>query len=126
MIGEELGLVGIIFVIALFALLLHRALSISRSAELVGHIFAARLAQGIGFLLVFQAVINIGVNLGALPTKGLTLPFISYGGSSMLVSCVAMGLLFAVDRQSRMRVVTKKTSSASKVRSRTGLREVTA
>ncbi|NND80846.1 MAG: putative lipid II flippase FtsW [Gammaproteobacteria bacterium] len=102
-IGEELGLLGILLVIALFALLLHRALVISRAAELVGKIYAARLAQGVGFLLVFQAAINIGVNLGVLPTKGLTLPFISYGGSSMLVCCVAMGFLFAVDRQTRMR-----------------------
>ena len=102
-IGEELGLLGITLVICLFALLLHRALVISRTAELIGRIYGARLAQGIGFLLVFQAVINIGVNLGALPTKGLTLPFISYGGSSMLVCCVAMGLLFAVDRQNRIR-----------------------
>lgn len=103
-IGEELGLVGIMLVIALFALLLHRALVIARAAELIGRIYAARLAQGLGFLLVFQAVINIGVNLGVLPTKGLTLPFISYGGSSMLVCCAAMGLLFAVDRQTKIRV----------------------
>ncbi len=102
-IGEELGLVGIVLVIFLYAVLLHRALVISRTAELVGRIYASRLAQGVGFLLVFQAIINIGVNLGALPTKGLNLPFISYGGSSMLVCCAAMGLLFAVDRQTRMR-----------------------
>jgi cell division protein FtsW len=102
-IGEELGLLGIVLVIVLFALLLHRALVIARAAELVGKIYAARLAQGIGFLLVFQAAINIGVNLGVLPTKGLNLPFISYGGSSMLVCCAAMGMLFAVDRQTRTR-----------------------
>lgn len=107
-IGEELGLIGIVLVIGLFALLLQRALRISRAAELVGRVYAARLAQGVGILLVFQAVINIGVNLGVLPTKGLTLPFISYGGSSMLVCCVAMGLLFAVDRQTRSR--TKETN----------------
>jgi cell division protein FtsW len=102
-IGEELGLLGVVLVIVLFTLLLHRALVIARSAELVGKIYAARLAQGIGFLLVFQAVINIGVNLGVLPTKGLNLPFISYGGSSMLVCCAAMGMLFAIDRQTRTR-----------------------
>ncbi|MCL4140630.1 UNVERIFIED_CONTAM: hypothetical protein GTU68_000477 [Idotea baltica] len=102
-IGEELGLIGIIVVIALFAALLHRALVIARTAELVGKVYAARLAQGVGLLLVFQALVNIGVNLGVLPTKGLTLPFISYGGSSMLVSCAAIGLLFAVDRQNRVR-----------------------
>ncbi len=102
-IGEELGLFGIMLVVVLYALLLHRALVISRAAELIGRIYAARLAQGVGFLLVFQAVINIGVNLGALPTKGLTLPFISYGGRSMLVCCIAIGLLFGVDRQTRIR-----------------------
>ncbi len=102
-IGEELGLIGIVVVIALFATLLQRALIIARTAELVGKVYASRLAQGIGFLLVFQAMVHVGVNLGVLPTKGLTLPFISYGGSSMLVSCAAMGLLFAVDRQNRRR-----------------------
>jgi len=112
-IGEELGLVGIVLVVVLFGLLLHRALVIARAAELVGKIYGARLAQGIGFLLVFQAMINIGVNLGVLPTKGLTLPFISYGGSSMLICCVAMGLLFAVDRQTRSR---EKSSSVSKTK----------
>ena len=96
--------------IVLFGLLLHRALVIARAAELIGKIYSARLAQGIGFLLVFQAMINIGVNLGVLPTKGLTLPFISYGGSSMLICCVAIGLLFAVDRQTRVR---EKNTSAS-------------
>ncbi|GHA05864.1 putative lipid II flippase FtsW [Arenicella chitinivorans] len=100
-IGEELGLVGILLVIGLYGTLLQRSLLISRQAELVGRVYAARLAQGIGILLVFQAVINIGVNLGVLPTKGLTLPFISYGGSSMLVCCIAIGLLFGVDRQNR-------------------------
>ena len=102
-IGEELGLIGIILVVALFGILLQRALHIARNAELVGRVYASRLAQGVGILLVFQAIINIGVNLGVLPTKGLTLPFISYGGSSMLVSCAAIGLLFAVDRQNRTR-----------------------
>ena len=109
-IGEELGLLGIVLVIVLFGLLLHRALVIARAAELIGKIYSARLAQGIGFLLVFQAMINVGVNLGVLPTKGLTLPFISYGGSSMLICCVAIGLLFAVDRQTRVR---EKNTAAS-------------
>jgi cell division protein FtsW len=104
-IGEELGLLGLILVISLFATLLYRALVIARAAEMIGRIYAARLAQGVGFLLVVQALVNIGVNLGVLPTKGLTLPFISYGGSSMLVCCTAMGLLFAVDRQNRQRQV---------------------
>lgn len=113
-IGEELGLVGILLVVALFALILNRTMVIARSAELIGRIYAARLAQGIGFLLVVQAIVNIGVNLGVLPTKGLTLPFISYGGSSMLVCCTAMGLLFAVDRQTRKRQVTEGVAGARK------------
>ncbi|MEO0369115.1 MAG: putative lipid II flippase FtsW [Pseudomonadota bacterium] len=116
-IAEELGLLGIMAVMALFALFLHRALAISRSAELVGRIYSARLAQGIGILIVFQALINMGVNLGALPTKGLTLPFISSGGSSMLVCCFAAGLLFAIDRQTKQRSV--QTASTNKSSRRT-------
>ena len=111
-IGEELGLVGVLLVIGLYVILLHRALQISRTAELLGRVYASRLAQGIGLLLVFQAIINIGVNLGALPTKGLTLPFISYGGSSMLACCIAMGLLLGVDRQNRQRELPSPISAA--------------
>jgi cell division protein FtsW len=118
-IGEELGLVGLVLVIALFAVFMHRAMVISRAAELIGRIYAARLAQGVTFLITFQALINMGVNLGALPTKGLTLPFISYGGSSMLVSCFALGLLFAVDRQTKSRsvlnTVPKKASRSTRI-----------
>jgi cell division protein FtsW len=97
-IAEELGLIGVLFVIILFAVLLWRAFAIARRAERFGEIYAARLAQGAGLLLAIQAMINIGVNTGVLPTKGLTLPFLSYGGSSLLASCIAVGLLFAVDR----------------------------
>jgi cell division protein FtsW len=73
----------------------------------MGQIYAARLAEGVGLLIGVQAMINMGVNMGALPTKGLTLPFVSYGGSSMLVSCIAIGLLFMVDRGSRAHRVGK-------------------
>ncbi len=104
-IGEELGLVGIVLVISLFAILLKRVFVIARRAEDAGIVYGARLAQGIGLLLIIQATINIGVNLGVLPTKGLTLPFISYGGSSILISCAAIGMVFAVDKQSKVRQV---------------------
>jgi cell division protein FtsW len=97
-IAEELGLIGVLFVILLFGVLLWRAFAIARRAERLGEIYAARLSQGIGLLLVIQAMINIGVNTGVLPTKGLTLPFLSYGGSSLLASCIAVGLLIAVHR----------------------------
>ena len=104
-IGEELGLLGIMLVIGLFIVLLRRIFVIARRADDAGLMYGARLAQGIGSLLIIQAIVNIGVNLGVLPTKGLTLPFISYGGSSILVSCAAIGMIFAVDKQSKVRQV---------------------
>jgi cell division protein FtsW len=100
-IGEELGAAGIFSVLALFALLLFRSFVISRRALLLGNRFSGFLAQGIGLLITLQAGVHIGVNTGLLPTKGLTLPMMSYGGSSMLSSMVAVGLLFAIDRQCR-------------------------
>jgi cell division protein FtsW len=100
-IGEELGFVGVVAIMLLFAAIVWRALVIARRAESAGQVFGARLAQGIGLFIGLQALINMGVNMGALPTKGLTLPFLSYGGSSMLASCAAAGLLLAVDRESR-------------------------
>lgn len=100
-IGEELGFAGVCLVIALFGMLLWRAFAISRAAERIGMPFAARLAQGLGLLLVVQALIHVGVNLGALPTKGLTLPFMSFGGSSLITSCVAAGILLAIERSVR-------------------------
>ncbi|MFC1665615.1 putative lipid II flippase FtsW [Pseudomonadota bacterium] len=100
-IAEELGLIGIILVVSLFTVLLWRVFAIARRAELSGQLFAARLAQGLGLLIVLQAMTNMGVNMGVLPTKGLTLPFMSYGGSSLLASCFAVGLLLMVDRTTR-------------------------
>ncbi|HEC13112.1 MAG TPA: putative lipid II flippase FtsW [Acidiferrobacteraceae bacterium] len=100
-IGEELGFVGVLTIVFLFGMLMWRALTISRRAESSGQFFAARLAQGVGLYISFQALINMGVNLGALPTKGLTLPLMSYGGSSMLATSMAVGLLLAVDRETR-------------------------
>ncbi len=82
-------------------MLLWRGFAISRAAERVGRLFAARLAQGLVLLLVVQAMIHIGVNLGSLPTKGLTLPFMSFGGSSLITSCIAAGILLAIERESR-------------------------
>lgn len=110
-IGEELGLLGIILVISLFILMLHRIFVIARHADDAGLMYGARLAQGIGALLIIQAIVNIGVNLGVLPTKGLNLPFISYGGSSILVCCAAIGMVFAVDKQSKVRQVTPARAS---------------
>lgn len=99
--AEELGLVGVLVIIVLFGVLIARAFVIAKQAETVGLIYAARLAQGVGLLLGSQAIINMGVNMGVLPTKGLTLPFMSYGGSNLLMSLFAVGLLLMVERETR-------------------------
>lgn len=100
-IGEELGAIGIFAILILFAIFLFRSFVIGRRALKLGYRFAGFLAQGIGIIITLQAVVHIGVNTGLLPTKGLTLPMMSYGGSSMLSSLAAVGLLFAVERQTR-------------------------
>jgi cell division protein FtsW len=100
-IAEELGLIGVMAVIVLFGFLIWHAFSIARRAELTGNVFAARLVQGVGLLIGLQAIINMGVNMGVLPTKGLTLPFMSYGGSSLVACCMAAGLLMLVHRETR-------------------------
>ena len=100
-IAEELGLVGITAVIALFALLVVRAFQIGRHAAFLERNFSALAAQGIGVWLGVQAMINIGVNMGVLPTKGLTLPFLSFGGSGLVVNCIAAALLLRVDYENR-------------------------
>ncbi len=101
--AEELGLVGGLCVIALYALLVIRGMAIGLCAEKRGAIFSAFVCYGITFWIGLQALINMGVNTGLLPTKGLTLPFLSYGGSSLLVLCVAMALIFRVDFENRMK-----------------------
>ena len=95
-IAEELGLVGATIVIALFILLIYRCFAIGKMVDKKGMRFGAQIAYGIGIWLGLQAFINIGVNTGVLPTKGLTLPFISSGGSSLLVVCAAIGLITRV------------------------------
>lgn len=99
--AEELGLIGVLTVIAIFAVLVWRAFVIAGDSERRGRIYGARLAAGIGVLFAFQAAVNMGVNMGVLPTKGLTLPFMSYGGSSMLVCCLAAGMLLRVGYEAR-------------------------
>ncbi len=94
--AEELGLMGVTTAIVLFSLLLWRIFRIGRRAATAHHLFGSHLAFGVGLWLALQAFINMGVNMGLLPTKGLTLPLISYGGSSMLVSCLAIALVLRV------------------------------
>jgi len=97
--AEEFGFVGVCAVIGLFAVLVSRALAISRRAADAGLQFQSYLAASIGIWLGLQAFVNIGVNMGLLPTKGLTLPLLSYGGSSMLVTLGVLGLLLRINHE---------------------------
>jgi cell division protein FtsW len=99
--AEETGLVGVLIVIALYGLLVWRSLSIGRAAAAAGLGFQAYLAFGIGLWLGLQASVNMGVNMGLLPTKGLALPLLSYGGSSLLVSFAAIALLLRIHHETQ-------------------------
>ena len=116
--AEELGLVGILVLLGLYALVVYRAYLIAARAEQGGSLFAAYLAYGIGTWLGMQALINVGVNTGLLPTKGLTLPLLSYGGSSMLVTCVAIALLLRIDYEVRCTVNSLPPSGTAAARRR--------
>jgi cell division protein FtsW len=95
-IAEELGLLGVITVIGLFSLLIWRTFEIAKAAEQTGQGYSVFIAYGLGIWFGFQSFVNMGVNMGILPTKGLTLPLMSYGGGSMMVMCCAVALLFRV------------------------------
>jgi len=100
-IAEELGFVGVMLVVLMFAYITLRAFAIGRQAASLERPFAALVAHGIGIWLAVQAIINMGVNMGLLPTKGLTLPLLSFGGSGIAANCVALGILLRVDWESR-------------------------
>jgi len=100
-IAEELGFAGVLVLILLFTGLISRAFAIGRQAAFLDRQYAALVALGLGVWLGAQAFVNIGVNMGILPTKGLTLPFLSFGGSSIVVSCVAAALLLRIDWENR-------------------------
>jgi len=97
--AEELGLIGVLAVVALYAFIVARGFAIGAAAERAEQRFGALLAYGLSTWIGLQATVNMGVNMGLLPTKGLTLPLMSYGGSSMLVMCAALGLLLRVHRE---------------------------
>ena len=100
-IAEELGFAGIAVVLALFVLLIYRAFAVGREAMMREKYFPALVAQGIGVWLSVQTFINMGVNMGVLPTKGLTLPFLSYGGTGIVVNCIAIAVLLRIDVENR-------------------------
>jgi cell division protein FtsW len=100
-IAEELGFAGVLGVILLFLFLVHRAFAVGRQAASLERYFAALVAQGIGVWIAGQAFINMGVNMGLLPTKGLTLPLLSFGGTGIVVTCMALGILMRIDWENR-------------------------
>ena len=101
-IGEEFGLIGVVILIGVFMWMTRRIMFIGRQAIAMDRVFAGLVAQGIGIWIGFQAFINMGVNLGALPTKGLTLPLMSYGGSAILLNLVALAIVLRVDYENRL------------------------
>ena len=101
-IGEELGFVGVLAVVLLFYWIVKRAFDIGRQAIAIDQTFAGLAAKGIGIWIGVQAFVNMGVNLGLLPTKGLTLPLMSYGGSGVLINCIGLAILLRVDYENRV------------------------
>ena len=101
-IGEELGFAGVLVVVAMFYWIVKRSFEIGRQAIAMDLTFAGLAAKGIGIWLGVQAFINMGVNLGLLPTKGLTLPLMSYGGSGVLINCVGLAILLRIDYENRV------------------------
>jgi len=100
-IAEELGFAGVATVIALFAWLVLRAFAIGQQSAMLERVFSALVAQGIGLWIGVQAIINMGVNMGVLPTKGLTLPLMSFGGSAIAANCCAIAILLRIDWENR-------------------------
>ncbi|MEZ5527729.1 MAG: FtsW/RodA/SpoVE family cell cycle protein, partial [Gammaproteobacteria bacterium] len=96
-VAEEFGLLGVTIIIGLFSALVAKAFAIGRRVEASGDLFPAYVAYGIAMLFACQTLINVGVNTGLLPTKGLTLPFLSYGGNSLLVSCFMVAVLVRIE-----------------------------
>lgn len=118
-IAEEFGLVGSLVIILLFAALIWKALGIARESALAGRLFQANLAFGFAIWQAAQVFINLGVNMGILPTKGLTLPLISYGRSSLVVTLIGLGLLMRIDSENRQLVQAgKKTRRPAQSKSR--------
>ena len=101
-IGEEFGFVGVLAVIALFMWMTRRIMHIGRQSIALDRLFAGLVAQGVGIWIGFQTFINIGVNLGALPTKGLTLPLMSYGGSAILMNLISLAVVLRIDYENRL------------------------
>ena len=103
-IAEELGTIGVFALLAIYGVLVWRGLQIAKLAHQLDRLFEAFISYGITFWIAFQVLVNVGVNIGVLPTKGLTLPLISYGGSSLLVMCFVLGIMLRIDFENRLMV----------------------
>lgn len=101
-IGEELGFAGVLVVVMMFYWIIKRSFEIGRQAIALDLMFAGLVAKGVGIWIGVQTFINMGVNLGLLPTKGLTLPLMSYGGSGVLINCVGLAILLRIDFENRI------------------------
>ena len=110
------GFIGAVLTLVVFAALIIRILKIARKAEAANDLFSAYLTYGIALVIATQVFINMGVNTGLLPTKGLTLPFLSYGGSSLIVCFIMMGMLARIDAE------ISSTGAASEAQNARGLR----
>ena len=96
-----MGFLGVVFTVTSFGWLTLRMIMIGNQAARLERYFSALVAQGVAIWIGFQALINMGVNVGALPTKGLTLPLLSFGGSGLMMNCIAIGLIFRIDYENR-------------------------
>jgi len=114
--GEEFGFIGVVFLVLLYLFILQRLFRIGRKAMDKGLFFGGMVAYGIGIWIILQAMINMGVNLGAFPTKGLTLPLMSYGGSSALLLIIALALVFRVDYETRNKALSANSVDTDKAK----------
>ncbi|MCB1754304.1 MAG: putative lipid II flippase FtsW [Gammaproteobacteria bacterium] len=117
--AEETGLIGVLVLVALFSFVVWRCMDIAAKADAVGNRFGGYVAVGIGIWVGLQAFINMGVNMGILPTKGITLPMMSYGGSSIVIMCVTFSLLIRIDHETRVLNAARLKRLASKKEART-------
>ena len=99
--AEEMGLIGVCVVIFLFSLIVYRAFKIGWNCVLLNKVYESLVSMGIGIWLGIQAFFNMGVNMGLLPTKGLTLPLMSFGGSGIVVNCIGLAILLRIDWENR-------------------------
>ncbi|VAW49314.1 Cell division protein FtsW [hydrothermal vent metagenome] len=118
--GEEFGFIGVVFLVLLYLMILHRMFRIGRKAIEANQFFGGMVCFGFGIWIILQAGINMGVNLGSFPTKGLTLPFMSYGGSSLLMMSIALAVVFRVDYETRHYPRPKKVKESAKATEKEG------